>query len=219
VYDEWFVLHSVAKAILRKLHLYGLYSLKLKGPVHDDGWLRSFEEHRSVDLEGKPLPFIVYPAIEFLRRRIRPDMEVFEYGSGASTLWWAARVKRVVSCEHDPGWYRKISAGAPANATLLLQELDDRESYPRRILEFHEAFDVVVIDGRERVHCAHHCLGALKPGGVILWDNSDREKYESGYRFLQEHGFRRLEFVGLGPIVNEKSETSIFYRPNNCFGI
>jgi hypothetical protein len=191
----------------------------LKGPVHDDGWLRSFEEGRPVDLAGKPIPFITYPAIEFLKQRVRPEMEVFEFGSGASTLWWAARVKRVVSCEHSPEWRQKISASAPTNVTILLQKLDDEGSYPRQILQFGEAFDIVVIDGRQRVRCAQECLGALKPQGVILWDNSDREKYEPGYRFLLDRGFRRLDFIGLAPMVNEKSSTSIFYRPDNCFGI
>jgi hypothetical protein len=78
----------IARYVLQKLHLYGLYSLKIKGPLHDHGWFRSFEEHASVDLNGNPVPFLTYSAVKFLERRIHPEISVFEYGSGASTLWW-----------------------------------------------------------------------------------------------------------------------------------
>jgi hypothetical protein len=35
-------------------------------------------------------------------------MTVFEYGSGGSTLFWASRVKKVVSIEHETEWYERI---------------------------------------------------------------------------------------------------------------
>ena len=210
--------------------LYGLYSLKVKGPLHDDGWFRSFEEHRPVDREGGPVPFMTYPAVEFLARRIRPEMTVFEYGCGASTLWWSRRVKQVHAAEHQRDWYERITAQAPPNVRIHyaplhgLGQLDDgggagEESYARLALEPGIPFSIVVIDGRLRVRCARHAVEALAPDGVIVWDNSDRVYYEPGYRFLEERGFRRLEFVGIPPGLNEKSETSVFYRPGNCLGI
>jgi precorrin-6B methylase 2 len=208
---------AIARYALKKLGLYGLYSLWIRGPLHDDGWFRSFAEGRSVDLEGNPIPFITYPALDFLKRRIRPEMVVFEYGSGASTLWWASHVRRVVACEHDPEWYRKVAAEALSNVTLILRPIE--RGYADVVLEQSEPFDIVMIDGRDRVHCARNCVQALKPGGVIIWDNSDREKYVEGFRFLHEQGFRRLEFTGPIPTGNLKSETSIFYRSDNCLGL
>ncbi len=136
------MIHALARYILEKTHLYGLYSLQVKGPLREYGWFRSFHEQRSVDAEGNPLPFITYPAIEFLLRRIRPDMSVFEYGSGLSTLWWAARVKEVIACEHEAGWYRKIASLAPSNVTLLFRELEYGGTYSRAILDFASQFDI-----------------------------------------------------------------------------
>jgi hypothetical protein len=213
------MIRTVGRKILEGLGLYGLYSLKVKGPLLEDGWFRSFAEGRPVDRQGNPVPFITYPAWEFLRRRIRPEMRVFEYGSGASTLWWAVRVKEIFSAEYQPEWYARISKQAPRNATVYLQPLGDKEAYARLAKKPGKQFCIVVIDGRERVRCALHAVEALAPDGVIVWDNSDREKYEPGFRFLKERGFRRLEFVGLSPGVNERSETSIFYRPGNCLEI
>jgi hypothetical protein len=213
------MLHATAQFILKKLHLYGAYSLLIKGPLREDGWYRSFAEVRSVDAEGNPLPFYPYPAIEFIKRRLKPEMRVFEWGSGASTLWWAARVKQVVAVEHHQGWYEMVSASAPSNAQVLHIPLETGGAYCQALLEQPHPFDIVAIDGRDRVNCARHCIAGLAPSGVIIWDNSDRDYYQEGYDFLREKGFRQIEFVGLPPIINERGQTTIFYRDNNCFGI
>jgi len=188
-------------------------------PLHEDGWVRSCKEHRPIDRAGNPVPWITYPAIEFLSRRTRPDMFVFEYGSGASTLWWASRVERVISVEHDPDWARRVSAVAPANTKVLHIPLVPEEPYVTSARTQGIGFDVVVIDGRRRVECVPHAMAALKPGGVIILDNTDRPEYESGLRLLAEAGFRKIEFVGLAPMIAIKSETSVWYRPGNCLGL
>jgi hypothetical protein len=213
------MLRWIGRHVLERLHLYGLYSLWRKGPLRDDGWFRSFEEQRSVDRTGRPLPYITYPAIDFLVRRVRSEMSVFEFGSGASTLWWAERVASVVSCEHNSEWYQAVSARVPPNVRMLHYPLLYGGQYSKAIGQFRNAFDIVSIDGRDRVNCAMNCLGALKRDGVIVWDNSDRQAYEPGLRFLRRNDFRRIEFVGMSPISNEKSETSILYRAENCLGI
>ena len=214
-----FMFRGLARYALRKLHLYGLYSLAIKGPLHDDGWFVSFEEECPLDAQGRPLPFITYPAIEFLQRRVHSSMSVFEYGAGMSTLWWASRVKEVVACEHDPEWYRKVSEKAPPNVSVIYVPLVYDGAYCKTILQYTDRFDFAVIDGRDRVRCAMNALPALKTGGVIVWDNSDRREYADGYEFLRSHGFRSIEFIGLAPGINEKTMTSVFYRPVNCLGI
>jgi hypothetical protein len=55
------------------------------------------------------MPWISFPAINFLIKNLTPDMRLFEYGSGGSTLFWSARVKEVICVEHNPTWYQKIS--------------------------------------------------------------------------------------------------------------
>jgi hypothetical protein len=77
----------------------------------------------------------------------------------------------------------------------------------------------VVIDGRQRVKCAHHAVPALNGSGVILWDNTERPEYREGTEFLKERGFRRVDFVGMAPINESASMTSIFYRDGNCLGL
>ena len=54
------------------------------------------------------MPWICFSAIRFIRKIVRPDMNVFEYGSGGSTLYWATHVHKIVSVEHDPLWFKKM---------------------------------------------------------------------------------------------------------------
>lgn len=183
------------------------------------GWLRSLLVRRPLDREGNPLPWITYPALEFLEPRISPAMRIFEYGSGNSTLWWAKRVSLVVSCEHDYSWYQNVRSRIPGNVRLNYRELSPGGEYSRMVATYRNEFDIIVIDGRDRNNCAKQCLPALKADGVILWDNSDRDSYTEGFRFLLDSGFSRIDFPGMGPVNLSPWCTSLFYREENCFGI
>lgn len=213
------IIEALAIYILKKVDLYSLYCLRRGGQLKNAGWFRSFREERSVDADGSPLPWITYPAIEFLKNRIHAEMSVFEYGCGNSTLWWASKVKEVISVEHENDWYQKIATIKPENVTLYMVDLEYGGTYSKKISEFKNRFDIVVIDGRDRVNCAKNSLQALKPDGVIIWDNSDRLEYQEGYKFLLKNGFRKIEFVGMCPVVNIKTETAVFYRDKNTLGI
>jgi len=205
--------------LLKEIDLDGLYSLKRTGPLLEDGWLRSYREGASVDARGEPLPWITYPAIEFLRRRIQPGMSVFEYGSGGSTIWWANRVREVISVEHDQEWFERVREDLSSRATICQIDLEYGGAYAKEIQKYQSRFDIVVVDGRDRVNCLKNCISALKCSGVVILDNSDRPEYAEGFNFMRTNGFRHIEFVGLSPIVNIKTETSIFYRSDNALGI
>jgi hypothetical protein len=191
----------------------------LLGYAKASGWLRSATARRPVDTDGNPLPWYTYPAISFLTPRIKPSLSVFEYGSGNSTLWWAARVRKVRSVEHDSAWAKIVRDMLPENASLDVFELEDGGDYSKASRTANEKFDVIVVDGRDRINCAHVAVTALTPGGVLVWDNTERRRYHSGFKHLYEFGFKRLEFRGLAPIRSIALETSIFYRPDNCLGI
>ena len=187
--------------------------------LHSIGWLRSVRTALPVDRQGGAIPWYTYPAIEFLAARVNRTLAVFEYGSGNSTLWWRQRAGRVVSCEHDRDWHARMKSQLPNNAEYLYVALEPSGEYARVIHGYSHEFDIVVIDGRDRVACARNCLTALRPGGVVVWDNSDRSEYAEGFELLMQHGFRRLDFSGLGPINAYAWCTSVFYRSDNCFGI
>ncbi len=191
-----------------------------QGYLRRVGWVRSNWARAPVDAAGDPLPWLTYPAIDFLRTRVRPTMKVFEYGSGQSTRWWARQVAMVHSVEDDAAWYRRVSADVPENVDLRLASSSDG-AYARSIGERGEIFDIVVIDGSVRNECARAALPCLAPSGVIVWDNTeDPELFRDGLEFLASNGFKQVDFFGLAPLNMDPHATAILYRPgDNCFGM
>lgn len=210
---------NLAMMALNSVGLLAYIQLRRRSPLAERGWFRSFRRMDSTDQRGNPVPWLSYAMIDLLEERVRSDMTVLEYGSGNSTVWWAKRVRRVVSVEHHPGWYENVSARLPPNASLIFAAVDEGDDYEASPLKGSELFDVVVIDGRKRVECARRAVSALKPDGVIIWDDMKREEYRAGREFLTEKGFRHLIFSGMGPGGIVDHGTCVFYRSSNCLGI
>jgi hypothetical protein len=190
-----------------------------KGFFVESGWINAFLQRRPVDRENNPLPWFTYPAIEFLEERLRPDMTLFEYGGGNSTLYFAKRLKQVTTVEHNPQWFRHLDESKPDNVRLVFCELEYAGAYCRAAPDQAERFDIIVVDGRDRVNCAQAAISALNERGVILFDDFERERYQPAAAFLAEQGFRQLNFWGFKPGFFDRRDTAVFYRANNVFGL
>ena len=118
-------------------------------------------------------------------------MKVFEWGSGRSTLWFADRVRSIVSIEYNKEWADKVTEMIGAknvnNVELKYIPLDHAkhlptpriyEPLPKYVSEIFnypkESFDLVIVDGHYRLTCVDQCLDYIKPGGYLLIDNSNR---------------------------------------------
>ena len=62
-------------------------------------WISSWLPGRTPLKDGAP--YVTFRAMEWLEGYLTPEVSVFEYGSGGSTVYLAKRVKTVVSVEHD----------------------------------------------------------------------------------------------------------------------
>lgn len=176
--------------------------------TEEHGQRRSIEEMMSIDAQGQPLPWYTYPMIEQLQQFDLAGCEVFEYGCGNSSLWWAARAARVCSMEHSPEWAGRMLERAPANLRITCTE--DKEAYVGAIRAAGGPFDVIIIDGRWRLACSQEAPAHLKPGGLIVFDNSDW--YVEAPQALLRQGFCRFDYSGFGPINNYCWTTSLFCR-------
>ncbi|MCM4161415.1 FkbM family methyltransferase [Antarcticibacterium flavum] len=209
------------KKILIRLGVKNLIGLlKISKNLQSEGWHLSLKKNSALDSNGDELPWYTYPFIHFLKQRLNKDLVVFEYGSGNSTIWYSKRVKQVVSVEHNVEWFNKIKSRVSnsSNVDYIFKNLGSGE-YQNEILNYNNAFHIVVIDGLQRVQCSLNTLGALKEDGVIIWDNSDRSEYEEGYNFLLSQGFKRIDFWGIGPLNYYSWSTSVFYKDGNCLNI
>ena len=183
------------------------------------GYVESIRRRQPCDAQGDPLPWMNYAVVYFLQQRLRPEHRLFEYGSGFSTRFYAGYVNHVISIEHDRHWYEKGRQDLPDNVELIHYDLDDGDRYANAIQATGKEFDVVIIDGRQRERCTLASLPCLSAAGVIILDDSDRERYQTTRRAVQDQGFRWIDFRGLKPGGLSSHQTSIFYRDGNCLGI
>jgi len=177
--------------------------------LYRHGQLNTFKENRPVDAERAPIPWITYPALEFLSQFDYAESDVFEFGSGNSTLFWARRARNVVSIETDKDWFATLNRDKPSNVQLF--HLEGADEFAGSILKARRAFDVIVIDSaKHRYAAALNAVNAMSGGGMVILDNSDW--YPNSCRLLRDAGLLQIDFHGLGPVNGYAWTTSIFFK-------
>lgn len=188
--------------------------------LRENGWFESLTQLMPVDEQGDPIPWMNYPMIGFLDDQLSPEHVLFEYGSGNSTKWFSERTRSVTSIEHDTDWAEIVEPQLPDNAELELKT--SKEAYIDSLSDFSAregSPDVVVVDGQWREECIREAIEVVKESAVIILDDCGREEYATGIRALEEAGFNKIVIGGMKPMAFEESDTAIFYRDSNCFGL
>lgn len=224
----------------RRILLWSNLFLTVRGWRCYRAWRQSLKPGHSPVRDRYPL--ITFGARRWLDDHLTPDMTVFEYGSGGSTLYFCQRVKHVVSVEHDSVWFmamtRILEEAGVQNCQRLLRRpepMDGSEpsygpesytscfqqhqgcsyrAYVQAIEAFPDhCFDLVLVDGRARASCLALCIGKVKPGGFIMLDNSDRPQYADATALLKDWDHQR--FAGIGPNCHFVWATTVWQAPCN----
>jgi len=134
-------------------------------------------------------PWLTAEATKVLDAWLRPDHVGIEWGSGRSTRWFAQRVGRLVSVEHDAGWHAIVSdqledVGIINVDYRLLPVEPERVETPEWIAamfasEYVRAVDVfgprsvdfALVDGMYRSACALAVIPKLRSGALLIVDN------------------------------------------------
>ena len=181
---------------------------------------RSIDERVCIDKDGHPLPWYTYPAIEYLSQFDYSDKQIFEYGCGYSSCFWAGRAQQVVSVEDNEQWYNKWLNEFKFD-NLVIKFRQDGSDYYQAIEETNDFYDVIIIDGKCRANCAEQAVKHLKKGGFIILDDSDRintsQEYISAIHTLKEADLLQVDFYGFCPMDNYTKATSIFFSRNFNF--
>lgn len=163
----------------------------MKKEITHNQALQAFE-----DLKGKP--WFVKEAVAFLETIITKDLFVLEVGSGSSTVWFAERVKGVISFEESEVWYRlicdKLAEKGLNNVSIHLgKEIN--------MFESDDFFDIGVIDGGVpglRMLYVDKVISLLKSGGYLVFDNSDHRVYRDEVKIIDSMDWDRKDFKGKG---------------------
>jgi len=201
-------------------------------------WNKSLKSSRNALKDGSP--WIVFEAKEWADSFLKKGMNIFEWGSGGSTIYIGARVKKLISVEHDHRWHSQVSSKLKemgiSNCVYSLKEpkitkdswIEEQvlgsyystdnnyknlnfKDYCTAINSFEDSFfDLVIVDGRARLSCIYHAIDKVKRGGYLLLDNSERKEYFMGINLLKD--WERKDFYGPGPYNLEFWQTSIFKK-------
>jgi hypothetical protein len=188
--------------------------------------------HDSLAMARLDVPWWTYDAIRaidaWLVRRSGAT-RVFEYGSGASTLWLARRATEVHSVEHHRGFGEMMQDEVAALDHVRLSIVEPVPSTRPAVPSAKEAhhgldfadyvaamdavdgeFDLVVVDGRAREACLMAARDRLAPGGIVVFDNSRRRRYRIA---IAASGLDEVIYRGLTPTLPYPEQTSVLWRP------
>ena len=135
-------------------------------------------------------PWIHENVTKMLRDNVTKNTKVLEFGSGYSTIFFQNLTDNLISIEHNKDWYDKILPLINNKTKYILKDINYK-SEPRVDNRFYncdtleelvgesiedEYFDIILIDGINRVNCAFGSHKKLKRGGILILDDSNRIK-------------------------------------------
>ena len=172
----------------------------------DFGFLESAKNQMPVDGDGEVMPMYTYPCHEYLNSIDWNGADVFEYGTGFSTVWWKNKGANVHGVEHNKQWYEKVD-GKKLGHIILCNDIDQYPNAINGIFQFKK-FDVVVIDGLVRYECVEPAVSSLKQGGIIIFDNSDWHRNTK--ELLDTKDLIPIHFHGFKPTHVDSQTTSVY---------
>ena len=162
----------------------------------------------------KPAPWLSPTSILFFTKYLEKDMVGAEFGSGSSTLFFAPRISKLYSVEHNEEWYNlineKLKGLNSSNVDYRFVLQNDKADFVDDVFDLEEkrdfeirrdyvnyfralndiqdhSLDFAIVDGRARTECCHEILPKIKKGGILILDNSERKRYELVFEQLKDY--------------------------------
>lgn len=164
-------------------------------------------------------------AIRYVERALPRNATVFEYGGGGSTMWLERLGASVTTVEHDERWAEELRGATNAERTTILFEPPRRagalrsdaaegyfDDYVRAVATYGpDGLDLLIVDGRCRVACVLEGKSSVRPGGLLLLDDSHRPKYQAAMDLMGDWSVHHVVGIKIGS--REVCRTSIWRRP------
>jgi predicted O-methyltransferase YrrM len=142
------------------------------------------------------IPYMNDTEIVHLMRYIDKEKDVLEIGGGHSTVFLSKLVKKITTIEHNAEWGSKlysilkelelpidiriIPPNFPQTHPFEPAKAGQFDNYVDYINKFDDLYDIVIVDGRDRVRCVGASIKNLKTGGIlIVHDFWNRVKYHT----------------------------------------
>lgn len=200
--------------LLRAIHVLGSLSFS-RHPLDAWIWLRSMRARRRP--LSMAIPWLTFAAVRAIRAQLPIQPHVFEFGSGHSTLYWLDLGATLTSIEDDAQWHQILSKSLRShgygNYTLVFAEskIDYVSSIESKPLSSQ---DLVLVDGAHRRECVQIAVQYVKPGGMLVVDNTDWHWFKDAPLEGIPANWQREDYPGFGPMLGHKSQTTVWVRPS-----
>jgi len=107
--------------------------------------------------------------------------QVLEFGAGGSTVYWPTKygfIERWVAVEHSSDVVQALSGKTASSVRVTFVSLDDF-STP----DVEGKFDLIIVDGHDRLGCMEAARGFLAPGGVVVLHDAQRVGYQTAWQW------------------------------------
>jgi len=129
-------------------------------------------------------PWMNLKAAVFYTRLLEPNIRILELGAGKSTIWLGMQGLEVIAYEHDEAWSNQLRDWITEYELSNVELVVVSDGYTDCISQYEsESFDIVVIDGIDRLKCCEEILeyGIVKKGGWLIYDDIHRRYYDEDY--------------------------------------
>lgn len=173
------------------------------------------EKDGDIMSEIRENPWLPEEAIFWMGNYLNKERTVLEFGAGSSTVWFAKRVKHMLSYENKEKWYNLV-LNELARLKLRNVELKLDVMYPTfGPKNINGQFDFILIDGRGRVKCAQTSYELVKPGGWVGLDNSWRPRYLKIHILFNRLGWARKDIFDYYMPEHKLGTFTLWRKPPN----
>jgi len=158
-------------------------------------------------------PWMAPSAVRGLDRSLRPEDVLLELGAGASTAWYAQRVRRVVSLEPNPEWAQRVRDELRNFGNAEVREGTIEDLFVATFLEIAPTVLIVDHSDEPRLSRTDAIRLAVRNGAaprLIVLDDSDRTGYRLAGEILGAWSANR--FTGFLDKPLRLTETTVFTR-------
>lgn len=149
------------------------------------GWVVSRRSLRSVDRHGEFIPWLTYGATAWLDKLALEDMEILEFGGGASSHWFSKRSRSLTTIETDLAWKAILEGNLGQKSNILslqdlaqqsqLEETEANTEIPSNVLardhRWPESIKQQLIEGLQRT------VSLIREASLVLVDGGPRNSY------------------------------------------
>lgn len=135
--------------------------------------------------------------MDSLFESVRPA-RVLEWGSGGSTIYWPPRhecIEDWLAIEHQRNYYDHVRGHTSSKVTTVLTEPGEPYVYAP-----HGMFNLILVDGANRLACMARAARILAPYGVVVLHDAGRWKYRRGWLHFPYH---ELLYPGDKPCLDD----------------